>query len=357
MRATFLGIKDSENISRGNMLSDKCTYQFKVGNKVEEFYISDDKNYSIRNQLMIGFEYNINIEGDRIISVNLFDKWEENADGYIPGERTLKNFLMTSLAPLGKTLYVFGGGWNVQDDGSSKLATSIGVPPTWEKFYDSNSADYSYKVDTYPKNGWNRFYYAGLDCSGYVGWTLYNTMYNRTGIHEGFVNSSTKIASLLSKDYNYGEFTHPDIDDYNKISNSLHPGDIVSIAGHVYIVIGKCDDNSVVIIHSTVTPSVTGVIGGGVQLSAISVNGDNDTNCEAYHLAKQYMEEYYGEWSQRYPVVVRPASIYFSFLKEETGIFSWFSNNNGLDDPDGIKDMNASEVLETIFSRKSVKMR
>lgn len=362
MRAIFLGIKDSKNVSKEDMLSRKCIYQFKVGNEIKEFAIDDEnKNYSIRNKLMIGYEYDIELEEDRVLSAILTSSIDVEGivDGYNPGERTIKNFLMTSLGPLGKTLYVYGGGWNVQDEGSSKLTTTIGVSPTWEKFYSSVDENYSYTGTTYPTNEWNEYYYAGLDCSAYVGWTLYNTMNSVTSENGGFVNSSTKMAKLLSEGYNYGEFKHPNTSDYKTISKSFHPGDIVSIDGHVYIVIGTCSDNSVVIIHSTVSPSITGISGGGVQMSAININGDNDTNCEAYRLAKSYMEEYYGDWAQRYPVVVKPVSVYFSFPddKESTGIFSWYSNDNGLNDPDGIRYMNASDVLETIFSEKLEKRR
>ena len=49
-------------------------------------------------------------------------------------KRTLKNFLKTALMPVGKTMYVWGGGWNKEDTGAGIEAVSIGLSPNWEKF-------------------------------------------------------------------------------------------------------------------------------------------------------------------------------------------------------------------------------
>ena len=53
----------------------------------------------------------------------------------IPGEKTLKNFLTTALQPVGTTLYIYGGSWDWQDEGSSLQATTIGIPQSWIDFY------------------------------------------------------------------------------------------------------------------------------------------------------------------------------------------------------------------------------
>ena len=36
-----------------------------------------------------------------------------------PGKHTLGNFLATALEPVGIALYLYGGGWDRQDEGSS----------------------------------------------------------------------------------------------------------------------------------------------------------------------------------------------------------------------------------------------
>lgn len=355
IKGVFLGVKDLKNATRDIVFnSESRVYQFEIDGETKDFRINcDEDDYPVQNRLMMGYEYILDIDGDTLNSAVVSDKSVISGivNGYTPGERTLKNFLKTAVAPLGKTLYVYGGAWNVQDDGSSYIARTIGVSPTWEKFYNENDANYSYKNDTYPTNKWNAYYYAGLDCSGYIGWVVYNTMYDESEKEEGFVCFSKAMAKTLADKYNFGTFLHPEEKDYQTIIKKLHPGDVISIAGHAYIVVGVCDDGSAVIIHSTVTPSETGVEGGGVQFSAVSINGDDDTSCKAYKLAKEYTEKYFPEWAKRYPVIVKPVSSYFDFPddKEMSGIFTWSNGPDGLTDPDNIKDMSAEEVLKAIL--------
>ncbi len=62
-----------------------------------------------------------------------------------PGLHTLKNFLLTALMPVGQALYVFGGGWNFQDTGSNLSARTIGLSPSWRRFFLSQSENYTYR--------------------------------------------------------------------------------------------------------------------------------------------------------------------------------------------------------------------
>lgn len=356
IKGIYLGVKDSKNATRDIVLNNKSrVFQFEIDGKTQEFCVECNENdYSIQNRLMMGYEYLLQIDGDKIMSAKIVNKSdiEGVVSGYKPGERTLKNFLQTAVSPLGKTVYVYGGGWNFQDDGSSYMARTIGLSPTWEKFYKTTDANYSYKKDTYPDNEWNTYYYAGLDCSGFIGWVLYNTMYTETEKEEGFVCSSTKMAKTFADNYKYGTFEHNASKDYRSILKKLHPGDIVSMSGHAYIIIGVCEDDSAVILHSTVTKSSTGIEGGGVQFSALSLKGDDDTSCKAYKLAKEYTEKYFPEWASKYPVVVRTADPYLNFPdeKETTGVFSWNNDQSGLTDAENIKNMSAEDVLKTIFN-------
>lgn len=51
-----------------------------------------------------------------------------------PGKQTLLNFLITAKAPLGHTMYVWGGGWNEEDTAAGEEARSIGESPRWQEF-------------------------------------------------------------------------------------------------------------------------------------------------------------------------------------------------------------------------------
>ena len=41
-----------------------------------------------------------------------------------PGERTLFSLLCAAMQPLGTTLYVYGGGWNLDDTGAGREAVT-----------------------------------------------------------------------------------------------------------------------------------------------------------------------------------------------------------------------------------------
>ena len=85
--------------------------------------------------------------------------------------RSLTDFLRTAMEPVGSTMYIWGGGWNSEDNGSGEDAKIIGVNPNWKKFFISQGSDYDYKEHRYEHGN-------GLDCSGYVGWVMYNIFEN-----------------------------------------------------------------------------------------------------------------------------------------------------------------------------------
>ena len=272
-----------------------------------------------------------------------------------PGKRTLKNYLQTAMNPVGTALYVYGGSWDWQDVNSSNQALTIGLPQSWIDFFQQQDANYTYKNSAdpahsyYPHNSWNQYYYAGVDCSAYIGWTVYNVMHTESttnDLSDGYVMSAVKMAKTFA-DKGWGEFTR-DI-------KSFKPGDIFSMSGHVWTVLGVCDDGSIVFLHSTPSDSKAGQGGGGVQLSALNPNSDDDKNCEAYKLVTKYMTKYYPEWSDRYDAVLRS---YISYATPATGTeyketwsgnFSWNLDGTGLTDPDGYADMSAAEILADLF--------
>ena len=272
-----------------------------------------------------------------------------------PGKRTLKNYLQTAMNPVGTALYVYGGSWDWQDVNPSNQALTIGLPQSWIDFFQQQDANYTYMNDDdpahsyYPHNSWNQYYYAGVDCSAYIGWTVYNVMHTESttnDLSDGYVMSAVKMAKTFA-DKGWGTWTR-DI-------KSFKPGDIFSMSGHVWTVLGVCDDGSIVFLHSTPSDSKAGQGGGGVQLSALNPNSDNDKNCEAYKLVTKYMTKYYPEWSTRYDAVLRSYDSYATpasgseYSKTWSGNFSWNLDGTGLTDPDGYADMSAAEILADLF--------
>lgn len=247
---------------------------------------------------------------------------------------TVKQLLQTAMQPLGQTLYIYGGGWNYEDTGAGISAKTIGAWPEWEKFFRQQNADYCYKGKLYKQ----KYAHLGLDCSGYIGWLIYNMMNTESG-KEGYVVEASKGARLFAEKFGLGTWRH-------KITDRLKPGDIISIPGHIWLYVGACEDESIVILHSSVIKSRTGADGGGVQLGVLNPQRDNEEQCMAYELVHAYMRRYYPEWNSRYKVTVKSWDVYMgiSNYDENTGIFRWSPHMLG--DPEGYGSMTAREILE-----------
>lgn len=213
----------------------------------------------------------------------------------VPGLRTLKNFLATAMMPVGTTLYVYGGGWDLTDAGADMAARSIGVSADWVRFFRSQDETYDFRNTT--------DHSLGLDCSGFLGWTLYNVMNTDNG-------------------------------------NS----------GYVWICLGTCADGSIPVLHSTAAPSRSGQPGGGVELSALGA----DQGCDAWKLADIFMSRYYPQWYERYPVALKDMLQYTSSSYPHTGRFSWnlTGENGGLTDPDHYRSMTVQEILGTLLPQR-----
>ncbi len=344
-------------------MKDTFEFIFKVNGK-EELYTLDNgiKNengtytYDIQNTLKRGSTYMVTVENQKIVkaeeilpAISDKDKYNCVVSG-VAGEKTVTNFLKTALMPVGTALYVYGGGWNWQDDGASVQSKTIGIPQTWVDFFESQKETYKYYDDEdktnsyYPYGAWNEYYYAGLDCSGYVGWAVYNVVNTESG-NEGYVMSASNMA-LDFANRGWGTFSKDIGSSTEELKKRLLPGDIVSKSGHVWICLGVCDDGSVVILHSTPSYSRADAPGGGVQISAV---GDSE-ECEAYKIADEYMKTYFGKWYERYPVALKNFEEYTDFTSENTGVFSWEIGNEAfMSDPDGIRSMSARQVLQLLF--------
>ena len=323
--------------------SNDIRYYFIDENGEEHsFSMLIDQDYSLQNKLKIGENFFLSFKDDTILDLEEVDKNTSYFTPIVsgtPGEKTIKNLLSTAFSPVGSTLYVYGGGWNWQDNGSGNEARSIGLSKEWASFFYSQDTWYNFRDERYyPQGGVNQCHDKGLDCSGYIGWILYNVFNTEDG-NDGFVGSSTKMAKRLSEK-GLGEWTQ----DYTL--EDIKPGDIISISGHVWMAVGVCSDGSVIAIHSTASESREGNEGGGPELSAVATSKDS----EAYRIADYFMSTYYPKWYDRYPVALKDPDVYFLKEGENMGKFSWYIDNvNGMSDPDGYLEMSPEEILSDLF--------
>ena len=238
---------------------------------------------------------------------------------------TLKNFLTIALKPVGSTMYIWGGGWNKSDHGAGADGLRIGLNPGWRKYASRQTSSYNYKNTRY-KRGY------GLDCSGFVGWTIYNTLHTSKGkAGEGYVDKARNLAKNYARK-GWGTYKKASqIKDYRA-------GDIMSSSGHVYIVVGECSDGSVVLVHSS--PA-------GVQICG-TVTPSGKRNSKAVLLARKYMKKYYPSWYRKFPDCIRDVS----YLKKYNQ-FRWkISENNIMEDPEHYSNKSPKYILEDLLKRK-----
>lgn len=236
--------------------------------------------------------------------------------GPVAGRRTVKNFLNTALEPVGRTMYIYGGGWNIAVHGASKEARTIGVDPQWQEFFMKQGKNYDYE-DWYFRSS------LGLDCSGFVGWTLYNTL-ETTNWRSGYVMDATYMARNFSQ-RGWGQYIPS-----TKLKDH-RPGDIMSTNGHVWISLGECEDGSVVLVHSSPY---------GVTITGTSKR-NGDTHSQAIELSNYYMSKYFPAWFSRYPDNHRGES----YLTDYSAM-RWYLDGRGvLTDPDNYTNMTPKEIL------------
>ncbi len=356
LEVTYAGVYHYGNVSAEE--KDTFQYRFYEGDTEHLFTVDNTvtdpvtgEPYALQNQLKRGYSYRITVKEGKLTALEALPA-DEDVDlttpvTAVPGEKTVKNLLRTALMPVGRALYIYGGGWNWQDDGASPEARSIGIAASWAAFFDHQTMRFNYRakdhtVSYYPYGKWNEYYYAGLDCSGYVGWMLYHVMNTESG-NAGYVMGANKMAKTFAE-YGWGSWLREEI---TPGDGKLLPGDIISKPGHVWVCLGTCDDGSVVFAHSSPTNSRLGYAGGGVQLSALG----NSKDCQAYQLADRYMKTYHPEWYQRYPVALKDFAEYTSFAGNEVlGRFTWDVSGSGvLSDPEGVRNLSAAQVLALLY--------
>lgn len=233
-----------------------------------------------------------------------------------PDTVSVLDFLQIATEPVGSTMYVWGGGWNEEDTGAGIEAVTLGISPQWALFAAQQDSSYDHDDTRYQIHD-------GLDCSGYVGWAVYNIMETENG-NPGYVCSSTKMAQTLSQ---------RGLGDYIPAEDMTQwlPGDIMSMKGHVWISAGMCDDGSVLLLHA----SPPGVIFSGTRL----IDGSDS---EAVALARQIMQTHYPDWYARYPDCARP----HSYLTTSSAM-RW--SDEMLDDPEGLRTLTAPEVAQLLY--------
>lgn len=207
------------------------------------------------------------------------------ADKYIKGERgirTIDNLIKAAFEPVGKVMYIYGGGWNEADTCGGIETMTLGLSPKWLDFSAKQNSSYNYKDYDYKKD--ISVIHYGLDCSAYVGWVIYNVFNDG----RNYVTNSYKMGQLLSSlDYGF-------VIDKNNIKE-IKKGDIMfsncNDCKHIYIALKSYSDGSVLLLHSSPP---------GVQLSGTYTPNGNK-NSQAIDFATKYMKKYYPSWYNRFP--------------------------------------------------------
>ena len=234
--------------------------------------------------------------------------------------QTMERLLKISLQPLGTTMYIWGGGWDVEDDAAGTGATRIGLSPVWKTFAKQQDATYNFENYRYERE-------LGLDCSGYIGWIVYNTFERKSG-QTGYVITSTEMAENFAN-RGWGELLiNPD---------TFLPGDIVSMEGHVWMSLGTCADGSVLLIHSS--PPGVSICG----TPAPQQDANNLGKSIAITLAEEFMQEYYPAWQEKYP----ERAVSSTYLSEVI-VMRW--NTHTFYDAEKFQVLSGEEILQYFSS-------
>lgn len=232
---------------------------------------------------------------------------------------TIEQLLEIALEPVGSTMYVWGGGWDGEDSGSGGEATKLGLSKQWKIFAKMQDEQYDFKEHRFEREN-------GLDCSGFVGWVLYNTFEVRAG-RPGYVIASTDMAESLAQ-RGWGKLV--------KNPREFLPGDIVSMEGHVWISLGTCEDGSVLLVHSS--PPGVSVCGTSIKQLDGSANETTLSESMAIHLAMEYMEKHHPEWQKKYS----NRKVELSYI-ENVVVFRW--SNFVMLDAEEMQEKSAEEIM------------
>lgn len=235
-----------------------------------------------------------------------------------PETVSVLDFLRIAVQPVGSTMYVWGGGWNEEDTGAGIDAVTLGISPRWAAFAAVQDASYDFRNTRYQIRD-------GLDCSGFVGWAVYNALETENG-QDGYVWPSGQVAKKLAE-LGLGAYIPAE-----QMTVWL-PGDVMSMEGHCWIVVGMCDDSSVLLLHS----SPPGVRFCGTAL-------DDGSDSQAVILARDIMKVYYPDWFSRYP----GCAVAASYLQKSAAM-RW--SEDVLSDRENLRQMTPEEVVRAMFGQ------
>lgn len=241
---------------------------------------------------------------------------------------TIETLLETALQPVGSTMYIWGGGWDDADNEAGGTSTRIGQSPQWKAFMKQQDANYDFEKHRFEREN-------GLDCSGYVGWVLYNTFETKDG-QSGYVTTSTDLAESLAQ-RGWGKLIHN--------PKTFMPGDIVSMEGHVWIVLGTCEDGSILLVHSS--PPGVSVCGTPVPRKTEKTGNAEMENSKAIILAEDYMTNHHAKWQEKYP----NRSVGENYV-EDVVVFRW--SENIMSDAERMQNLSAEEILERITGKGEI---
>lgn len=231
---------------------------------------------------------------------------------------TIEVLLETALKPVGSTMYIWGGGWDGEDNRSGTTSTRLGLSSKWETFAKAQDESYDYDNHRYEREN-------GLDCSGFVGWVLYNTFETENG-KTGYVTISTDMAESLAE-RGWGTLI--------KNPREFLPGDIVSMEGHVWICMGTCEDGSVLLVHSS--PPGVSICGTPTPRE----NEEIDAGSLAIESATEYMQKQHPKWQEKYP----NRKVDLSYL-QQVSVFRW--SNTIMSDANELQNLSAEEIMRIL---------
>lgn len=231
---------------------------------------------------------------------------------------TLKLFIQKALIPVGHTMYVYGGGWNEEDTLAGIEATSIGEASAWRKFFATQGTHYNFRNFMHCSS-------LGLDCTGYIGWAIYN-LFNTQNNLDGYVFESRVLG------YRLEEMGLGSVTEAQNVTNH-RCGDIFfsPVHRHAYIALGEFCDKSVALLHS----SPPGVMLSGTP-SPYGIKSSLAQKC-----AKRFMQKKHPEWTVKFPCCDRGMDYLQGYHR-----FRFFKVV--VSDPEGICTYTPQEILSYI---------
>ena len=115
--------------------------------------------------------------------------------------------------------------------------------------------------------------------------------------------------------------------------------------GHVWIVLGTCEDGSILLVHSS--PPGVSVCGTPVPRKTEKTGNAEMENSKAIILAEDYMTNHHAKWQEKYP----NRSVGENYV-EDVVVFRW--SENIMSDAERMQNLSAEEILERITGKGEI---